>query len=40
MANYFISEDPELSQQLDPIFSQEPLKGVERHGGSFWFQVR
>jgi hypothetical protein len=40
MANYFISEDPELSQQLDPIFSQEQLKGVERHGGSFWFQVR
>jgi hypothetical protein len=39
MANYFISEDPELSQQLDPIFSQEQLKGVERHGGSFWFQV-
>lgn len=37
--NYFISEDAELAAQLAPIWEQKHLKGVERHGGSFWVRV-
>jgi hypothetical protein len=39
MPNYFISEDKELSGVLAPIWANENLKGVEQHGGSFWFEV-
>ena len=34
---YFVSEDKELSDQLMPLWNHDNLKGVERHGGSFWF---
>jgi hypothetical protein len=37
--NYFISEDKELSTMLNPIFNHENLKGVERHGGSYWLII-
>ena len=40
LPNYFISEDAELSKILSPIWEHENLKGVERHGGSFWLQIR
>lgn len=37
--NYFISEDKALSAIIDGIWKHENLKGVERHGGSFWLQI-
>lgn len=39
MPNYFVSEDEELSAILSPIWNHENLNGVERHGGSFWFEI-
>lgn len=40
LPNFFISEDPELSAIVAPIFSQAALAGVEKHGGSFWLQIQ
>ncbi|MCX6272645.1 MAG: class I SAM-dependent methyltransferase [Bacteroidetes bacterium] len=37
LPNFFISEDPELKKILDPVWNDPRLKGVEKHGGSFWF---
>jgi hypothetical protein len=39
MPNYFVSEDDELSEVLTPIWDGGNLSGVEKHGGSFWFEV-
>lgn len=39
LPNYFISEDAKLSKILSPIWEHKNLKGVEKHGGSFWFEV-
>lgn len=39
LPNYFISEDPDLSKIISPIWNHPNLKEVERHGGSFWFQI-
>ena len=39
MPNYFVSEDKELAEILLPIWDHENLNGVERNGGSFWFEV-
>jgi hypothetical protein len=39
LPNYFISEDKELSRILEPFWQQPNLKGVEKHGGSFWFRI-
>jgi hypothetical protein len=39
LPNYFISEDPELSSILAGLWSNPELKGVERHGGSFWMEI-
>jgi len=39
LANYFISEDAELSKILLPFWDKLDLKTVERHGGSFWMRV-
>jgi hypothetical protein len=39
MPAYFVSEDKELADILLPIWEHENLSGVERHGGSFWFEV-
>jgi len=39
LPNYFISEDKELSSLLSPMWENKNLKGVERHGGSFWFRI-
>ena len=40
MPNYFISEDKELSQILNPIWSNKKLDLVEKHGGSFWIEIQ
>ena len=37
MPNYFVSQDGELSEILNPLWSEERLEKVEQHGGSFWF---
>lgn len=36
---YFVSEDAQLAKQLKPIWNHNNLKGVERHGGSYWLQI-
>lgn len=36
---YFVSEDAQLTKQLEPIWSNQNLKDVERHGGSYWLQI-
>ena len=37
--NYFVSEDPELSALIAPIWDHENMRQVERHGGSFWLKI-
>jgi hypothetical protein len=39
LPNYFIYEDEELSDLISPIWNHDNLKGVERHGGSFWLKI-
>jgi hypothetical protein len=39
LPNYFISEDPELSSLISPMWEHPNLQGVEKHGGSFWIRV-
>jgi len=39
LPNYFIYCDTELSMQIAPFWEHENLKGVERHGGSFWLKI-
>lgn len=39
LPNYFISEDKDLKNILTPLWNSNELKGVETHGGSFWFQI-
>ncbi len=40
MANYFVSEDPELRTILDPLWNHAAMPRVEKHGGSFWLVIR
>lgn len=35
----FISEDPDLSALLSPLWRHPNTKNVERHGGSFYIQI-
>lgn len=39
LPNYFIFEDKELSELIAPIWEHDNLKGVERHGGSYWIKI-
>lgn len=39
MPNYFIYEDEELSGLISPMWEHQNLKGVERHGGSYWLRI-
>lgn len=39
MPCYFVSEDPALSRILEPLWTDARMPAVERHGGSFWFEV-
>lgn len=36
---YFVSEDKALSGMIADIWEHPNLKGVERHGGSFWLRI-
>lgn len=38
MPCYYVSEDKELKNILNPIWENSQLKNVEQHGGSFWFK--
>ncbi|MFN3802762.1 class I SAM-dependent methyltransferase [Belliella pelovolcani] len=40
MPNYFISQNPELASIINPLWENSKLDKVERHGGSFWFQIK
>lgn len=40
LPNYFIFEDPELSQILNPLWNSPEMPKVEQHGGSFWLQIQ
>jgi hypothetical protein len=40
LPNYFISEDPELAKIIAPIWEHPNLINVERHGGSYWLEIR
>lgn len=37
--NYFVSENKELSTALSGIWEHPNMKGVEKHGGSYWLQI-
>jgi len=39
LPNYFISEDKQLREIIDPIWNHHNLEDVERHGGSFWLKI-
>lgn len=39
LPNYFIFEDKELSDLISPIWNHVNLKGVEKHGGSYWIKI-
>lgn len=38
LPNRFITDDPELSTVLDPLWNLPQLEDVASHGGSFWIQ--
>lgn len=38
--NYFISEDAELKGVINHLWNIESLSKAERHGGSYWIQIR
>lgn len=40
LPNYFVSEDYELSQVIEPVWNHKNMENVERHGGSFWIQIQ
>jgi hypothetical protein len=40
MPNYFIAEDEELNKILVPLWEDPRMPAVERHGGSFWIEIR
>jgi predicted O-methyltransferase YrrM len=40
LPSYFVSFDDCLKGILDPLWSQESMRGVETHGCSFWLQMR
>lgn len=39
LPSYFVSEDKELSSILQPLWEEPRLKGVEKHGGSYWIMI-
>ena len=38
--NFYISEEPQLAEIIEAFWRHPNLQGVEKHGGSFWFQVQ
>ncbi|MGY6560999.1 MAG: class I SAM-dependent methyltransferase [Luteibaculaceae bacterium] len=39
LPNFYISKETNLCTTVEPIFEHPNLQNVERHGGSFWFQI-
>lgn len=39
VANYYISEKPELASIIDDFWKHQNTKNVEKHGGSFWLKI-
>lgn len=39
LPNFFISEDAELRSILNPLWDNEKMRNVERHGGSYWIEI-
>jgi hypothetical protein len=39
LPNFFISEDVQLSKQIESFWSTPTTKQVEKHGGSFWLRI-
>jgi predicted O-methyltransferase YrrM len=39
MPNYFVSEDLQLNQVLNPLWEHPSMPVVERHGGSYWIRI-
>lgn len=40
LPNYFIFKDRELSEIIVPLWENEQMSRVEKHGGSYWLQVQ
>lgn len=40
LPNYYISADRELSGIIEPVWDHPNLSKTEKHGGSFWLQIR
>ncbi len=40
LPNTFITVDPELKHILDPLWNNPKMKGVQRHGDSFWIEIQ
>jgi len=36
---FWVHQQSELQQRLDPIWNHPNTRGVEQHGGSFWFRI-
>ena len=36
---FWISQQPDMQTILTPLWQHKNLQGVERHGGSFWFEI-
>ena len=39
MPNFYVSEDAELNQILQPVWDEPIMANVEQHGGSYWLQI-
>jgi predicted O-methyltransferase YrrM len=38
--NFYISREPQLAEIIESFWRHPNLQSVEKHGGSFWFQVQ
>ena len=36
---FWVAQQPEMKATLAPLWDNKNLHGVERHGGSFWFEI-
>ena len=36
---FWIAQQPDMQAKLGPLWENKNLHGVERHGGSFWFEI-
>ena len=36
---FWVAHQPEMQAMLAPLWENKNLQGVERHGGSFWFEI-